>query len=110
MRFRVILTAAANSDIRDILAWLAMRSASGALAWYRRWLTVLCELADAAEGFGVAPENERHPEPIRQVLFKTRRGRTYRALFVVRGSDVFVLHVRGPGQRPLEPGEIISPD
>jgi hypothetical protein len=40
------------------------------------------------------------------VIFKTRRGRAYRALFLIRGDVVFVLHVRGPGQRPLEPGEL----
>jgi hypothetical protein len=38
---------------------------------------------------------------IRQTLFKTPRGRTYRMVFTILGSDVRVLAIRGPGQAPL---------
>jgi plasmid stabilization system protein ParE len=98
MKFRVILTDAAKSDIRAILHWLEPRSPAGAEAWYRKWLEVLDALSDRADALGLAPESDDHPEPIRQILFKTKRGRFYRALFAVREREVFVLHVRGPGQ------------
>jgi hypothetical protein len=57
-----------------------------------------------------APESNDHPEPIYQVIFKTRRGRPYRALFVVRDRTVFILHVRGPGQDFVAPNEIANPN
>ena len=40
------------------------------------------------------------------MLFKTRQGRTYRALFVIRGVSVHILCVRGPGERPVQPEDI----
>ena len=110
MTFSVWVTAGAQSDVRLILHWLSERSPAGADAWYHRWLETLDQLQRRADSAGLAPESEDHPEAIRQVLFKTRRGRNYRALFVIRDRDVFVLHVRGPGQDYLRPEEIRSPD
>jgi plasmid stabilization system protein ParE len=106
MTFRVHLTDAAKCDIRTILGWIEERSKDGADAWYRRWLDVLETLKQRAGWFGVAPESQDHSELIRQVLFKTKRGRPYRALFVVRDRDAFVLHVRGPGQNFLRRADL----
>ena len=106
MTVRVHLTDAAIADIGAILRWIEERSVPGSEAWYRRWLEVLDSLRERADVFGLAPESEDHPEPIHQVLFKTKRGRRYRALFSVRENEVFVLHVRGPGQRLLRPDEL----
>jgi hypothetical protein len=39
-------------------------------------------------------------------IFRTRRGRTYRALFVIRGDIVQILCVRGPGEKPVKPEDI----
>ena len=41
---------------------------------------------------------------LRQSLFRTRRGRLYRLLFVIRGDVVHLAAVRGPGQ------EMVSAD
>ena len=98
MSFSVSLTESAKGDVRCILRWIEERSPAGAQAWHRRWLEALTIIAESAESCTVALESEDHPESIRQIIFKTRSGRPYRALFIVRESDVFVLHVRGPGQ------------
>ena len=98
MKFRVDLTDAAKADIRAILTWIEGRSASGADAWYRRWLGVLKTLQQSADDFGLAPESADHSEPISQIVFKTKRGLPYRALFAIRADEVFILRVRGPGQ------------
>lgn len=48
-------------------------------------------------GDDLAAEADHFDESLRQVLFKTRRGRAYRALFVIRGRVVHVLcHSRKP--------------
>jgi plasmid stabilization system protein ParE len=106
MTFHVNLSHAATADVRAILRWIAERSPQGSEAWYRRWLEVLDSLKQRADEFALAPESQQYPEPIRQVIFKTKHGRPYRAVFTIRDADVFVLHVRGPGQRLLKPDEL----
>jgi hypothetical protein len=96
MSFKVAVTVGAADDIREILRWIDDRSQTGAATWFRTWQSVLQSIRDRADHFGVAPESHSHPEPIRQALFKTRRGRPYRALFVIQDMNVFVLHVRVP--------------
>lgn len=88
----------AQVDLENIVRFLAERSPQGATTWRERWEEVLDDLRTRPLEFGLAPESARYESEIRQVLFKTRRGRTYRALFTVVGRGVFILHVRGPGQ------------
>lgn len=110
MSFKVILQPKAQRDVDHILAWLCERSPSGAAAWNRRWREVLERLQESADGCGLAPEDEDHGETIRNVIFKTRRGLPYRALFVIRDDRVHVIHVRGPGQDLVKPDDIGLPD
>jgi plasmid stabilization system protein ParE len=98
MSLSVTLTTSAKQDVRSIVGWIQQRSPAGAESWYRRWLEILDRLGQWGDSMGVAPENEDHEETIRQVIFKTRHGLPYRALFFVRDNDLFVLRVRGPGQ------------
>ena len=98
MTYRVRLTARAERDVDRILAWLAGRSPQGAATWYRRWQDVIDHLGLHAVSCPTAPENDDHEDEIRHVIFKTRRGRKYRVLFVVRDDLALIVHVRGPGQ------------
>ena len=66
-------------------------------------------ISESPLAFGLAPENEDHKETIRQAIFKTQRGLPYRAIFVVRENNVFVIHVRGPGQSNLNVDEVKLP-
>ena len=109
MTFRVSLTAAAKRDIRHILNGISERSKSGAETWYRRWSETLTRLSEQGDTLGLAPEDEDHDETIRQIIFRTRRGLPYRALFLVRGNDLFVLRVRGPGQDLVAPADLNVP-
>jgi plasmid stabilization system protein ParE len=102
---RVYLTEAAKADIRAILRWIEQRSPAGALAWHQTWQQALATLEQRVDDLGLAPESADHREAIRQFIFKTKHGRPYRALFAIRERDVFVLHVRGPGQDLLRPEE-----
>ena len=62
--------------------------------------------ADLEDGYGLAPEDEFTDAKLQQFLFKTRRGRTYRGVFVVVDNEVRILRIRGPGQPPLEADEL----
>lgn len=106
MTYRVILQPAAKNELAAIHSWLAERSPTGAARWFNRFTDALLTLETSPLGCGLAPESEFVDREIRQVLFKTRRGNRYRALFTVTGDTVYVLHVRGPGQRLLDADEL----
>ena len=106
MTYRVQPTAQAEADIERIFEWLSRRSPEGARRWYEAFWDSAERLKTFPLSCGIAPESGDFPEQVRQMLFKTKRGRIYRALFVIRGDVVLVLCVRGPGERPVKPGDI----
>lgn len=106
MIYRVDLLPHAERDLGRNYAWLAERSMAGADAWMRALRAKLESLERNPYQFGLAPEADTSNVEVRQFLFKTRRGRVYRGLFVIDGDEVKVLHIRGPGQRPLRPDEL----
>lgn len=110
MTYHVELTLQAEQDIDHILDWLRRRSPQGAATWFRRWNQVLADLSKNASSCRLAPENDDHDDEIRNLVFNTRRGKKYRALFVIRENVVFVTNVRGPGQDLVAPDELKLPD
>jgi len=109
MSYETILLPRAEADVDSILSYIWERSRQGAAAWATRWTEVLAELEERPLSFGLAPESPSYAAEIRQVLFKTRRGRIYRALFTVVESKIYILHVRAPGQNLLRPEELQLP-
>jgi plasmid stabilization system protein ParE len=109
MTYHIILQPGAESDVERIIDYLADRSPEGAAAWCKAWGKVLAELRVRPETLGLAPESSYYEDEIRQALFKTRRGRTYRALFVVVYDAVHIIHVRGPGQDLVPPDDLRLP-
>jgi plasmid stabilization system protein ParE len=89
MKYELLLVPYAESEVDRIIRYLVKRSPQGAIAWCERWEQVLAELGDDPLKFGLAPESTEYNADVRQILFKTRRGRTYRALFTVVGRGVF---------------------
>lgn len=106
MKFKVELTQKARFELKEILRWLKSRSRVGAQRWSRRWEKVVSTLESHMHSFGLAPESEDHDEPVYQVVFKTRSGLPYRALFSIHQDVISILHVRGPGQDILGPDEL----
>jgi len=58
----------------------------------------LRSLTESPGGRARAPEAELVGRDVRQALFKTRRGRIYRVLFIVVDDMVHVVAIRGYGQ------------
>lgn len=98
----------ARSDVDHIFNWLVHRSIQGAISWYLAFLRIVGEIASSPESFAEAPESLPLRRPLRQALFKTRRGRVYRIVFEVSETEVMILRVRGPGQSPLRPRDLPS--
>lgn len=106
MRYRVVVLGRASHDIARIYDGIAQRSAEGA----RRWLDPFDKAAASLEiNPFIAPlalESGSFDMESRSVLFRTRAGRTYRAVFTVVDDEVRILRIRGPGQPPLSPRDV----
>lgn len=105
MKFTVHLLPSAIADSDHIYLWIAKHSPQGAVNWYAALLSALDELKTAADRFGLATEIYVD-DHIRQMFFRTLRGRRYRLLFKIETTSVYVLRIRGPGQRPLTRNDI----
>ena len=106
--YQVQFTSRANRDVADILNWLRQRSAPGARRWLEALEQIETRLSESPLGFGLAEESDTFNEPVRQALFRTKHGNTYRVLFTVRETTVTLLCVRGPGQPPFTSADTTS--
>ena len=106
MMFQVHVLHRAQADVYSIARWLAERSPLGAAAWLRAFDEMVGRLEKQASSCGPANESDAFELDVRQALFKTRRGRVYRALFFIEGQNVYLLRVRGPGQAPVRQDEL----
>ena len=102
MTFHVELLPDAESDLDQIFEWLSKRSPQGAATWYRRWLLVLDDLEARADSYAQAPEDARHELDLEQVIFKTKHGKPYRAIFTITKQTVFVFCIRAHGQELVD--------
>ena len=107
MTLRLKILPRAEHDAQHIFDYLLERSPKGAAAWWASFEQAAARAVVNAAQFGVAPENEMVQVELRQVLFKTRRGRGYRFVFTVSGDELRILRVRGPGQPPLRSDELL---
>jgi plasmid stabilization system protein ParE len=106
MSLTVRILPRAEHDVRHIFDFIADKSPDGALRWWDVFQKSAANLAINPTSYTLAPESGIGGYELRQFLFKTRRGRTYRGIFTVVGSEIRILRVRGPGQAPLEADEL----
>ncbi len=106
MSFRVRLTDDARANLEERLNSLGERSPEAALRLNEEFTKALFRLRDFPFSCGLAHENPRFAEELRHLLFGIHPKRRYRALFTVRGSEVVILAIRAPGERPVKPDEI----
>jgi plasmid stabilization system protein ParE len=109
MSHDVCFTAEADRCVYKIVEWLAQQSPEGAGRWLDALELACRRIGDQPDSCGLAPEADSFEEPLRQIVFRTKRGNAYRALFLIRTGSVHVVSVRGAGQPPLTPGEIVIP-
>ena len=101
MSYQVRVLERARRDFEDLVAWIAERSPRGAERWVASFEEALSILERNPFVAPIAAESEELREEVRHVMFRTKAGRPYRALFVVVGEEVRILRVRGPGQPPV---------
>lgn len=97
----------AKWDKRHIFEWPFERSPQGAAAWLDAYDQMVERLGKSADTLPIASENSDLDLEIRQLLFKTKRGRIYRAVCHVDGANVYLLRIRGPGQAPIITNDLV---
>jgi plasmid stabilization system protein ParE len=106
MTFCIKILRRGSADIDQITAYIHQRSPQGASAWLNALQRAIKRLEQNAESCGEADENQRFDIALKQALFRTRRGRVYRIVFTIAEHEVRILRIRGPGQAPIEPGDV----
>ncbi|REJ91327.1 MAG: hypothetical protein DWQ34_08950 [Planctomycetota bacterium] len=106
MTFKVRELRKARVDKRRIFEWLHQRSRPGAIAWLAAYDRLIERLKSNADSFAESFENADLEMEVKEAFFKTRRGRIYRALFIIEAEEVFILRLRGPGQGPVNDRDV----
>jgi plasmid stabilization system protein ParE len=103
MTYRVIVTPAAENDLRTAYRYIRSQAPRAARDWIRRARQSAKSLGRHPERCPLAPENESFDQPIRELLFGSGNRGTYRFLFVVfeEEKSVYILHVRHGSMLPL---------
>lgn len=110
MTYRLRILHQARREAIDIFEWLSQHSHAGAVRWWNAFESSAQTVSTRPLSYAIAPENEFVDYEVRHFVFKTRRGRLYRALFTIVEDEVRVLHVRGPGQDVLSAKDLGPPD
>jgi plasmid stabilization system protein ParE len=101
MAFRVETSAQAETDANAILEWLLSEHAGETgIRWFLALDDAIASLATLPERCPLAPETERFPFEVRQLLYG-RKPHAYRILFTIEGDTVKILHIRHGRRRPL---------
>jgi plasmid stabilization system protein ParE len=101
MAYRVIVTPAAESDLRTAYRYIRRQAPVAAREWIRRARQSARSLARHPERCSLAPESASFDPPIRELFFGSGNRGTYRFLFVVIDQTVYILHVRHGSMLPL---------
>ena len=101
MTYRVVVTPAAESDLRAAYRYIRNQAPLAARDWTRRARQSAKSLARHPERCPLAPESASFDLPIRELFFRSGNRGTYRFLFVVLDRSVYILHVRHGSMLPL---------
>lgn|SRR5665213_2056062 len=94
MKFRVVVTPNAERDLRQSYAFIRTDSRAAASRWLRAARKAMHSLGRNPLRCPLAPESGAFDEPIRELLYGRGNRGTYRVLFVVEQTTVYILHVR----------------
>ena len=106
MKHEVLLLRKAATDFDTIVGFLQPHSPASAARWCEAFEKALAHLEKNPQQFALAPENDEFPFTIRQISFKTKRGRTYRVVYTIVGHQVRVLRVLGPAHDLLKEDDL----
>ena len=100
MAFQVEVTPLAEVQIEQSYKWYRERNPEFADRWFRGLMNAIATLQEQPHRCGLAVEHEIFSEEVRQLL-QGKSKNSYRVLFTIRETTVYVLYVRHSAQSPL---------
>lgn len=103
MKFRVRVTDSALQNAIEIVEWIRLQGAPlNAEAWFWELSDAMDSLSEFPERCPLAIENGQ----VADVEVRQRIVGEYRVLFTIRGTIVYVLHVRNAKMKPASPDDL----
>lgn len=106
MSYSVYLHPYAEADYNHIYAYIEEHSAQGAENWDLALDQAIKRLKIDPKRYGRIPEQVVSKAEHKQASFRTKRGKPYRLIFMVKGNLVTILRIRGPGQADVTPQDL----
>ncbi|MDC0935566.1 type II toxin-antitoxin system RelE/ParE family toxin [Pirellulales bacterium] len=107
MRLSVIVTPRARIEFyNDALWWAENRSINQASRWLDGFEQAIKLLAETADSYPLARENDDFPFDIRQMNYGIGSKPTHRAVFEIRDEKVIVHGIRHLSRRELTPDDL----
>lgn len=107
MNYKVIVQPPAQRDIEAAYTYIRSFSEMYSKRWLNGLENAIASLSRFPNRCSKAPEGSAFDEEIYQLLYGRRNGR-YRILFIIRGREVRILHVRHGARLPLSIDEFES--
>ena len=102
MAHHVRILREAEFELDVIIAWLAGRSPRGAARLLAAFEKAKDDLAINPFLFGLVPESEFVAFEVRNVFFRTPRGRRYRAIYLIVEEEVRICIFADPAKRSFD--------
>ena len=107
MSFRLTITQQAHADIKRNADWWANRhSTEQAIKWANTVYDQIETLRGFPESHALSTENDLFSFEIRDKLVGLGSRPSYRAIFTIKGHEVFVLMVRAAQEDGIVPADI----
>jgi len=106
MTYRIVIEPTAEREIRSAVRWRTENASPTVGArWYNGLIKKIDTLRRQPSRCPLAPENEKFPEEIRELLYgpQGKRKHKHRIIFTIREDAVHVLYVRHTARDELEP-------
>lgn len=100
MTFLVETTPIAEANIEKVYYWYRERNPEFADKWFRGLMNAIATLQENPLRCSLAVECDIFSEEVRQLLYGKSKS-TYRVLFTIRNTTVYILYVRHSAQAPL---------
>ena len=106
MVFRVSLSPSAIADAESAYLWYKQQNQALADAWFNELTEAINSLENFPARCPVAAESKDLDREVRQLIYRKSKGSSYRILFGISESEVYVYRIRHTAQEYLTTEEL----
>ncbi len=106
MVFRVSLSPSAIADAESAYLWYKQQNQALADAWFNELTEAINSLENFPARCPVAAESMDLDREVRQLIYRKSKGSSYRILFGISDSEVYVYRIRHTAQEYLTTEEL----